>query len=141
MNYGLLIIGYGFLITNCSSNNNSLITKPITEQEETIICTTQFESIGVEITTSDHLFDAFYLLNDQTQEKKRIIATPNNSQNTTAYYTLIDDSLQKELQGKKVAYTLIAVKSGIQVIEEPYIFSADACHVFKISGKEIITIK
>ncbi|APD06832.1 hypothetical protein UJ101_01313 [Flavobacteriaceae bacterium UJ101] len=135
----LFIISCGLFIMSCSSNKD--VTTPSSQktEDEMVICTTLFKSIGVEITDSDHLFDEFYLLNNQTKEKKRIIAAPNNSQNNTAYYTLIDDSLQKDLQDKKVPYTLIAVKSGIQIIEEPYVFSADACHIFKVSGKETIT--
>ncbi len=136
----IIVFSCWLVFISCTSNKKLAVT-PNDQEKEPIICSTQFVSIGVQITDSSHLFDEFYLINNQTKKKKRIIAAPrpSNSKSTTAYYTLIDDALQKELQGRKVAYTLIAKRSGIQIIEEPYVFSADACHVFKVSGKDHIT--
>ncbi len=123
------------LFVCCASTQEK---KESQKEEQMVICTMEFRSIAVQIKSVDHLFDEFYLLNNQTWEKKKIIASRRDPKSDTANYALIDDSMQKSLQNKEVPYTLIAVKSGVRVIEEPYIFSADACHVFKVSGKEMI---
>ncbi len=133
----IIVFSCWSVLINCTFNKKLAVTLNDQEVEkEQIICSARFVQVGVQILDSSHL-----LLNNQTKKKKRIIEAPrsSNSKSTTAYYTLIDDALQKELQRKKVTYTLIAKRSGIQIIEEPYVFSADACHVFRVSEKDHIT--
>ena len=123
----LYLVVASLLIFNCAS-------KKVEENldQEMIICTMQFVSIPVEI--KGETIDELYLINNQTKEKKVL------KKNHQSFYTLIDDSSKNTLKNKEIEYTLIGKHKTQKVIEEPYILGADACHVYKKSGKDIIVL-
>ncbi len=55
-------------------------------------------------------------------------------------YVIMSDKYQQKLSGRIEDVSVIGTK-GTLTFKENYIFSADECHIFKISGKDTVTIK
>lgn len=55
-------------------------------------------------------------------------------------YVVFSDS-DVTMRNKTYNYIFIGTLNNVQVFNEPYTFSADCCHINKVSGKETITIQ
>lgn len=97
-----------------------------------VMCTEQFEVIGVEITGQD-VDQTFTLTGTDTLQN----TTTSFSENT---YTVIDDSNQGYLEGQEVEVVFHGYLDGSLVIKETYVVGADECHVYLVSGKTKIEL-
>ncbi|MBE7178287.1 MAG: hypothetical protein INR69_17940 [Mucilaginibacter polytrichastri] len=59
---------------------------------------------------------------------------------TETGYNIINDSRQKELQGKKINVTFLAYKNGSVLVSRDFVIGADECHVQIFSGNNDIVI-
>lgn len=101
-------------------------------------CTLEFRTLVVEIFGVDrqpYVLDEYYLIRKSTGQKLER-TTPV----TTGTYILLDDSYQDELENKTEDFQLIGIKNGKRVVDEPYTFKADCCHVNYVSGSSGITV-
>lgn len=55
-------------------------------------------------------------------------------------YIIITDKQQKKLEYNPTNYIFYGIKKGSVIIKEPYVVSADCCHINMISGKPEVTI-
>lgn len=100
-------------------------------------CTLEFRTLVVEIFGVDrqpYVLDEYYLIRKSTGEK--LERTPV----TTGTYVLIDDSYQSKLENQADDFQLIGIKNGKTVVDEPFTFKADCCHVDHVSGVSSITV-
>ena len=56
-------------------------------------------------------------------------------------YQVLDDSYLRNIVNTRETYIFTGIKDGKKIIEEPFVISADCCHVKKESGKDIITVE
>jgi hypothetical protein len=79
--------------------------------------------------------DDFYTIRNSTADTLIFEGAP--FQNS---YTVLDDNYQQILENKQENFKFIGIKSGIKVIEENFVISADQCHISKVSGKNSVNI-
>lgn len=103
------------------------------------ICTEEFRSVQVNVIDNQgnkvKLQDA-YLINVQLGD-----TTPVTLESFDSSYIVFSDNEVKNMQNKTYTYKFIGTLNNVQVLNEPYSFSADCCHINKVSGKETITIQ
>lgn len=80
-------------------------------------------------------FDDVYTVRTSNNQK----ITPEQTMGS-GHFVVLDDSYLKNLQNKTETFRFIAVKNGVNVIDEPYTISADCCHIKKDSGKDAINL-
>lgn len=105
---------------------------------EGVACTMLFASITVNITDSSGKavkLDDAYTINGKTSETIRYEQDPNSMG-----YTVLDDSYQKHLVNTSSTFQFIGMKDGKQVVNAPFVISADCCHISKVSGETEIII-
>lgn len=121
-------------IFSCNTTEN-------TECPEDLVCTEIFASIGTKIVNSN---------NEKVTLTKTVteIEGSNNPIVTTEFntffdnYTVIDDSQKNKLkkQGSKVKFVAFNEKNQAIATEE-FVIGHDCCHIVKMAGPEVITIK
>jgi hypothetical protein len=89
------------------------------------------DNSGAKVVLDDH-----YTLRVSNGEKIR--ATDQG--NPDGGYVVLDDNYQSKLANKKEEFRFIGIKNGVEVVNEVYVFSADCCHIEKVSGKTEIVI-
>lgn len=92
----------------------------------------------VQVKTSDNVsvqLDEVYTIRTKNGEK----ITLSQSMAEGRYHVL-DDSYQKRIANTTEAFRFVGKKSGQTIVDEPYLISADCCHVKKESGKDVITV-
>jgi hypothetical protein len=117
-----------FLMASSCNKNNSC---------REAICTAIFASVMVQVQTPEGLpvqLDEVYTIRTSTGEK--IVLDQNMAEGR---YNVLDDSYQKRIANSTEQFRFVGKKGGQVIVDEPYVISADCCHVNKQSGKEIIT--
>lgn len=51
------------------------------------------------------------------------------------YYTVLTDTYQKQMEGKTETFWFKGFVNDSLVINEPFVISADQCHISYVSGK------
>jgi hypothetical protein len=92
-----------------------------------------FASVSIEVLGTS--LDDHYTIRNSTGDTIRIGNTPFQNN-----YTVLDDNYQNILENKQESFRFVGIKSGIKVVDEIFIISADKCHISKVSGKTSITI-
>jgi hypothetical protein len=103
-----------------------------------VTCKTEFVREGVVVLDADGEYfdlDDAYTYNRTTNAKIRFKDFKFGDM-----YVLMDDSYHEKLQDKTTRYQFIGVRNGRVVINEPYVFSGDCCHIKKESGKDTIVV-
>ena len=117
----LLFVGFIMLLTlSC-------------HRDKEVVCTALFARVSIEVNGSS--LNDFYTLRMNTSDTLRF--PDGHFQNT---YTVLDDNYQKVLENKSENFKFIGIISGIKVVDENFVISADKCHISKISGKNFVTI-
>lgn len=104
------------------------------------ICTEEYRMINVTIKDAQGnkvLLQKASLANVQTGDTSIIPL----SEMSDSSYVIFSDKELKNMQNKTYNYKFIGMVNNVQVFNEPYTFSADCCHINKVSGKETITIQ
>ena len=102
-----------------------------------VICTMMFAAVSTEVQDANGnkvTLDEAYTIRTSTGEK----ITYKNSE---GYYTVLDESYLKQLQNATDKFQFVGIKDGVKLVDEVFTISADCCHVSKVEGKNIITIR
>ncbi len=104
-----------------------------------IACTMMFAMVTVEVKDQQGnkvVLDEYYTTREKTGDK----LTPQSNMPDSGTYTIVDDGFVSILKNKSEQFRFIGKKNGAEVVNEPYVISADCCHVNKVSGKGTIII-
>jgi hypothetical protein len=107
-----------------------------------VACTMVFVGVNVQVVDKNNdpvLLDNAYTVRDGTNEKI-IFDIPIGPAGKTGNYTVLDDSYQQKLVLSTAGFHFIGIKDGKEVVNEPYTFSADCCHINKKSGKDVVVL-
>lgn len=104
-----------------------------------VMCTMLFASIGVavnDVNGNTVTLDETETIRKSTGE----VIKYDQSSAEPGNYWIITDSYVQSLQNQTDSFEFIGKKDGKIVVDEPFVISADCCHVDKVSGKEVIII-
>lgn len=104
-----------------------------TNKDEDVACTSLFASVTIEVNGA--ALDNYYTIRNSTGDTIRF--SDSVFQNL---YTVLNDNYQKILENKQETFKFIGIKSGVKVVDENFIISADKCHISKVSGVNSVTI-
>jgi hypothetical protein len=110
-----------------------LISFSCKHNDKDTACTSMFASVSIEV--NGGTLDNYYTIRSSTGDTIRI--TDGVFQNA---YTVLNDNYQQMLEDKQETFKFVGVKSGIKVVDENFIISADKCHISKVSGVNSVTI-
>ncbi len=114
---------------------------------EDVICTADFRAVNVELRqglATVIRVDSF-AVTDQAD-----MPLPTGPGGTPVYgypdegaqrYTVINDSWVQGHQNASKAIRFKGYLNGAEVFNEPYVITADCCHVSKVSGKDVIDLQ
>ncbi|WP_296620685.1 hypothetical protein [Marivirga sp.] len=108
---------------------------------ETRICTEEFRSISLEITTPDGnpvILDDFYTFHDS---RKKFEFELNDVQKGNGIYPVITDSELDELKREGTTLIFVGEKDGKNLVEHQMVIGHDCCHVILIEGEDKIVIE
>lgn len=131
----LTVAAVSFMLCTASSCEKG---KKTAECPPNTICTMMFASIGTKVTDNKGTpvtFSEAYTLRKSNNE---LLTYEQN--NKEGFYVIVDDSYQKSLANQTDTFLFVGKQGGQTIVEEPFIISADCCHVNKISGKSEIII-
>ena len=104
------------------------------DDPDEIICSDEFRMIGLTVTGGS--LDDFYTVRESTKDTIRF--TDNGIYPISRWYPVLDDSYQEILKDTEEHFYFCGFADADQVVHEPFIIGADACHIFKVSGKESV---
>ena len=123
MNKIILILGVLLFSKSCFDDNNG-----------GVICTEIFAAVTVEVIGSS--LDDYYTVRPSNNDTIRI----NEDMFGENVYTVLDDNYLPELKNDQDKFTFTGIIAGQVVVSEEFVISADECHVFKISGKDVVNL-
>lgn len=95
--------------------------------DDGIACTQEFRTVGCEVIGKP--LDRWYTVRNATDDTLNIGTKFENT------YAVLDDNFQRTLQGKQDTFTFHGVISDSVWVKEPFVISADECHINYVSGK------
>jgi hypothetical protein len=104
-----------------------------------IMCTMDFRSVSVQVRDASGgpvRLDSAYTLRKKTGQQIRHEHHP-----AADSYTVLDDGFQKTLANRQETFLFTGFRDGRKVVEEPFVISADCCHIGKVSGNSVVTIQ
>lgn len=115
----------------------TILTSCICKPGDLDICTQELRTIMINVTTPAHhpaaLDSAF--------------TTRANGEKITyqyqggGYYTVLDDTYHAKLKNNRDNFTFHGYRGGVKVVQEPFVISADNCHIRKVSGKDSVVVQ
>ena len=99
------------------------------------VCTTEFESVGVQV-LGDSL-TSFYTIRLTNSDTIRL-STGIEAQ--THWYLILDDSYRQRLANSQESFRFVGKRGQRIIIQEDYVIAADECHIKKVSGKSEIQL-
>lgn len=133
-----ILLGVVYLTTSSSScNKHDHHTNPC----DGAMCTAMFVMINTKVTDATGktiLLDEAYTRrksNNEVYRPDQTMATYDSS------YIVLDDGYLQKMQNQSDTFYFIGIKNGVEVVNEPFVISADCCHVNKQSGKTNIVTK
>lgn len=104
-----------------------------------VICTMMFAAVSTEVRNPDG--SPAVLDRTETVSSSGKPITNSNTSPTAGMYTIIDDGYQKILANKTEQVTFRGYRAGALVVEQVYTVKADCCHVSKVDGPTLLTLK
>ena len=103
------------------------------DPDESIVCTEEFRTIGVNITGVD--LTAFYTVRTSTEDTIRLQKFGTDL--LSDFYPILDDSYLPKLENDQDTFVFYGFESGAITpkVEEQYVIKADQCHIELVSGK------
>ncbi len=105
------------------------------EQEE-VICTMQF--VTLHVTVKGGPLSEYYTLREGSDDT---LTFTQEVYPDAAMYPVLDDSFKEALKNTEENFRFIGMIDDSVVVNEPYIISADACHIMKVSGRDEVNIQ
>lgn len=104
--------------------------------EDQLFCTEEWRSIVVEIPGAN--FSDYFTIRVSTGDTLRF-ESEFVSQNPS-FFTVLDDSFQPKLERKRETFRFVGIRQGQIIVNEPYVISADRCHIQFVSGRIFISL-
>lgn len=102
--------------------------------EEEIICNTMFTFLTIEVQGAK--LDTFYTVRQSNKD-----TIPDNFMGgQEGHYTLISDRYLEQLRNNQDTFHFVGIVNDSVVVREPYVVGADACHIYFVSGKKVVTL-
>lgn len=127
-----------FITTSILLSVSVLLLSARKEDCKDVNCKTDFIREGVVLLNADGDFielDEAYTLD---RSKNRMIKFKDFKFGDS--YIVLDDSYKEKLKDHTMQFQFIGVRNGKKIFNEPYVFTADCCHIQKLSGKDTIII-
>lgn len=108
---------------------------------EGVACTAMFAMINTKVVGAD---GKSVVLEDAYAQRKGNGDIYRSQQPMMWYdssYVVLDDGYLTKMQNQTDTFYFIGKKGGVEVVREPFAINADCCHVNKLSGKDVITVK
>jgi hypothetical protein len=99
-------------------------------------CTEEYRTVSLKI-NGDSLTD-FYTIREQTGEMIRY--NNNGFSPYMNYYPVLEDSYQAVIANSSERFNFKGFIDEKLVVDEIYIIGADFCHIYKVEGKDEITL-
>lgn len=122
----IAIIFFTGLAISCSKDNGS----------GEVICSEEFRMVGLKV-TGGKLTD-FYTLRVSTGDTIRF--TESGTYPLVNWYPVLDDNYQPLLEGTEEDFLFVGEIDQARVVEETFVIAADQCHIYKISGPQMISL-
>lgn len=133
-----ILLGVVYLTTSSSScNKHDHHTNPC----DGAMCTAMFVMINTKVTDANGHFvklDDVYVMRDKNND---IYRPEQQAAAWDSSYVVMDDGYLQKMQNQSDTFYFIGIKNGVEVVKEPFVISADCCHVNKQSGKTNIVAK
>ena len=104
------------------------------KQSVPVLCTAEYRSIVIRV-SGDSLTD-FYTVRLSTSDT---IRRPNLDYKPQ-WYPVLDDSYHSTITNTQERYQFIGKIKNAIVVNEEYVIKADACHVYKVSGRDEVQL-
>lgn len=130
MKHQLVFLLITILLISCDKQNSS-------NECADAICTEDFRIFNVKVVdTNDKkiVLKSFMTLNIPTAD------TITFSMNDDTTYTVLDDSYREKIYNQTVDFRFYGTTQNGDEFNQPYSFTADCCHVSKVSGTETIIV-
>ncbi|MCZ2277329.1 MAG: hypothetical protein LC117_05310 [Bacteroidia bacterium] len=105
------------------------------EKDKSVACTLEFRQISVKITGEK--LDEWYTIRLKNNDT---IRWETGHTAGAEYYPVLDDSYQPKLEGKTEEFRFLGFKNNVMLVNEPFIISADKCHINLVNGKSEINL-
>lgn len=105
-----------------------------------VMCTAMFAMINTKVVDANGHFvqlDDAYVMRVKNND---IYHTNQSNMIVDSSYIVIDDGYVSKMYNSTETFYFIGIKNGIKVVNEPFVISADCCHVSKHSGKATIVV-
>jgi hypothetical protein len=104
-----------------------------TKKDDGMACTMEFRTVQIRVIGAP--LDDFYTIRVQTDDTLR---HEHFSPGETDYYTVLDDNFQSILKGKTETFRFVGIRNDLEVVNEPIVIGADACHINYVSGNLVV---
>lgn len=104
-----------------------------------VICTAVYAMVQTTIHDARGnalVLDSFYTIRQGTGE---VIRYPKHGPGPETY-SVLEDNYRPKLQNTVATFILKGFRNGQQVVSEPYVISADCCHIAYVSGNKAIVL-
>jgi len=131
----IALAGFVFLTTSstsCKKNGDN--------ECQGVMCTAMFAMINTKVTDANGKYvklDDVYVMRGKNND---IYRPEQQSAAWDSSYVVIDDGYISKMYNSTETFYFIGIKNGVKVVNEPFVISADCCHVSKQSGKATIVI-
>jgi hypothetical protein len=97
-------------------------------------CDERWAEVNVQV--NGPRLDQYFTIRNATGDTLRELM-PEQSE---GYYWVLDDRFQSLLEGREETFRFLGFISDSLVVEAPFKIGADKCHIFKVSGPEVIDL-
>lgn len=118
--------------------------KKVTDNTNTckdVICTYEFRSVAIKVTNQQGdivTLDDYYTIRKSTGDT---IRHQTSSLIIQDGYTVLNDGYRKKLENQRDVFQFVGIINGKEVVNQPYVFAADCCHITKESGVGSIVVR
>lgn len=132
---------------NTSDNRNSNISEKPDEDKidtsipacDSIACNEMFVTVMLHIKNSSGaavLLDDSYTVSVAGEDTIR----DDSGVYPKGRYVVVNDNFRKQLRFNPTKYIFYGIKNGSVIVKEPFVITADCCHIKKQSGKDEVVI-
>lgn len=130
---GLLSIGMMLGAATCKSE------KEVQKSCEGVMCTMMFAAVTAQV--QDASGTPVTLDSARISSDKLGMSMAAKAGLDGTGYTIVDDSHVTQLAQRQGTVTFTGFRSGREVARQDFVVKADCCHVSKVSGPDVITVK
>lgn len=105
------------------------------KKDDGVACTMEFRTIQVRVIGAP--LDDYYTIRMKTGDSFRVESLGSEQ---TEYYPILDDNFQSILKGKTETFRFVGIRNDIEVVNEPIVIGADACHINYVSGNLVVEL-